>query len=241
LKSAVILGASGTIGSAVAHQLALEGWSLYLQGHTRFGQVKSLAEQLAIQYPKQDFFALSFDLARPNEMNVFLASLFTVDALVLAQGYTQRGLFTEMSSEEMQRMWHVHVHVPLQLIQKLQPKLARSGHGRIVFISSVYGQAGSSLEVFYSMTKGAQDAFVKAYSKEAASLGITVNAVAPGAIDTQMNTFLSEEETQFLVDEIPVGRIGVPDEISFWVSQLLKESAGYMTGQILTVSGGWLG
>src|SRR5699024_398781 len=150
-----------------------------------------------------------------SKLAAFTDSLFSVDAVVFAQGYTHRSLFTEISADEMDRMWSVHVKMPLLLVQSLQSKLARSGKGRIVFISSVYGHVGSPMEVYYSMTKGAQDAFVKAYSKEIASMNITVNAVAPGAISTPMNGFLDAAEKEELLEEIPAGRIGLPADVSF--------------------------
>ncbi len=141
---------------------------------------------------------------------------------------------------QMDDLWEMHVKMPILIIQTLYEKINRSGNGRIVFISSIYGEVGSGLEVLYSTVKGAQIAFVKAYSKEVASMGVTVNAICPGAIDTQMNTHLQKDEKEALLEEIPLGRMGRPDEISFWVSQLLKDDSRYMTGQAIYVSGGWL-
>src|SRR5699024_2591122 len=137
MKTALILGASGAIGASISFKLAEEGWSLYLQGFTQFEKVKQMAEEFSEKYPKQDFFALSFDLVDESKLAAFTDSLFSVDAVVFAQGYTHRSLFTEISADEMDRMWSVHVKMPLLLVQSLQSKLARSGRGRIVFISSV--------------------------------------------------------------------------------------------------------
>ena len=96
------------------------------------------------------------------------------------------------------------------------------------------------MEVLYSTTKGAQLAFVKAYSKEIASLGITVNAISPGAIDTKMNQDFTSTEVKELENEIPLGRLGSVSEISFWVMQLVDKRSAYMTGQSIVISGGWL-
>ena len=240
MKSAVIIGASGDIGKAISRQLASEGWSLYLHGFTHIKEIKEEAIQLSSLYPTQDFFPLLFDLTKENDLDSFVSSLFSVDAVIFAQGYTKRCLFTEMTSLEMDQMWKVHVKVPLLLIQKLQHKLAKTSYGRVVFISSVYGFSGSSMEVFYSMTKGAQNSFVKAYSKEVSGMGITINAIAPGAIETPMNDFLEPHEKDELLESIPAGRLGKSKDVAFWVSQLLKKESGYMTGQTLAVSGGWL-
>ena len=140
----------------------------------------------------------------------------------------------------MQRKSNLHVKIPILITQAFQNKLHRDRNGRVVFISSVYGEMGSGNEVFYSTVKGAQLAFVRAYSKEVASWGITVNAISPGAIDTHMNEHYSDNDLEVLKQEIPMRRLGKASEVSFWVSQLLQPESSYMTGQSLTISGGWL-
>ena len=111
--------------------------------------------------------------------------------------------------------------------------------GNIVVISSIWGLTGASCEVVYSMVKGGQNAFVKALAKELAPSGIRVNAVAPGAIDTDMLRRFSEEELQSIANDIPIGRIGKPDEVAKTVSFLVSDAASYITGQIISVNGGW--
>ncbi|TFJ43312.1 3-oxoacyl-ACP reductase [Carnobacterium divergens] len=240
MKFALVMGASGDIGKAIAADLASDGWSLYLHGFKDHLSLDEQLERYQNQFPKQDFFKLTLDMTDEKGAATFLEALFQVDAVIFSSGFTSYQLLTEVSAVEMEKMWQVHLKTPLLLLQKLQPKLAKSTLGRIVFISSVYGEVGSAMEVLYSTLKGAQLAFVKAYSKEVASLGITVNAIAPGAIQTKMNSEFSETEVTELVQEIPVGRLGQPNEISFWAKQLLKKESSYMTGQTLTISGGWL-
>ena len=240
MKFALILGASGEIGRSVAEELAADGWSLYL--HYRHDE-KSVNEQITNytnQYPKQDFFKLHLDMVDVEEIPSFLDNIFQLDAIIFASGFTTFKLLTDANPSDMDNMWAVHVRTPILLAQQLQTKLARSHHGRIVFISSVYGEMGSAMEVLYSTTKGAQLAFVKAYSKEVASLEITVNAISPGAIQTKMNQNFTDEELISLKNEIPMGRMGKPAEISFWVKQLLAKQSAYLTGQSIVVSGGWL-
>ncbi|SFH77504.1 elongation factor P 5-aminopentanone reductase [Pisciglobus halotolerans] len=240
MKFALIMGASGAIGKEIAHELADDGWSLYLHYRSDEMSINEQIEQYAKQYPKQDFFKLHMDMANVEELPDFLNNLFQVDAIVFASGFTTFNLLTDADPKDMDNMWAVHVRTPILLVQQLQTKLALSKHGRIVFISSVYGEMGSAMEVLYSTTKGAQLAFVKAYSKEVASLGITVNAISPGAIETKMNQSFSKDDIQVLKDEIPMGRMGKTSEISFWVKQLLDERSAYLTGQSIVVSGGWL-
>ncbi|MGX7419676.1 elongation factor P 5-aminopentanone reductase [Carnobacterium gallinarum] len=240
MKFALIMGASGDIGGAIAQDLAKAGWSLYLHCHSDFTSVERQAKVYQKNYPKQDFFTLQLDMMNEAELPLFLESIFQLDAVIFASGFTHYHLLTETTALEMDQMWQVHVKTPILLVQSLQTKLAASGNGRIVFISSVYGEVGSAMEVLYSTTKGAQLAFVKAYSKEVISLGITVNAISPGAIATKMNQDFAEAELDWLNEEIPAGRMGTTTEISFWVQQLLEPLSQYMTGQSLVISGGWL-
>lgn len=240
MKAALIMGASGDIGKGIAEELAASGWSLYLHYHTDYQSVERQLQTYRAAYPQQDFFGLHLDMTVETGIPEFIRNIFQLDAIIFSSGFTTFQLLTEVTSETMDKMWAVHVKTPVLLIQKLQSKLAHSPNGRIVFISSIYGETGSSMEVFYSTTKGAQLAFVKAYSKEVASLGITVNAISPGAIETKMNGAFTELELTGLKEEIPVGRMGTISEISFWVHQLLESRSAYLTGQSIIVSGGWL-
>lgn len=240
MKWALVTGASGGIGTAISQRLAQEGWSLYLHYFANQNRVEVLLAELQERYPKQEFLPIQFDMEREDMLRRVQGSLFSLDAIVFAHGTTEYGLLSQLSEAKMDSLWQMHVKAPLLITQQLQEKLSRSQRARIVFISSVYGIAGSSNEVFYSTVKGAQIAFVKAYSKEVASLGMTVNAICPGAIQTAMNQHFAAEELTDLQADIPMGRLGNPSEIAFWAAKLLEEDSSYMTGQALTVSGGWL-
>lgn len=240
MKFALVTGASGDIGKAIAVELADEGWSLYLHYNTGKKNVSDLLTALRERYPHQDFMGLYMDMKKEEKVLEVIGNIFQLDAVVFASGFSEYQLLTEVSADEMHDLLAVHLTTPIQLIQQLQTKLTKSKFGRIVFISSVYGDAGSAMEVMYSTVKGAQTAFVRAYSKEVASMGITVNAIAPGAIDTKMVQTFTPEELTSLKEEIPLQRLGTPQDISFWVSQLLNKRSGYLTGQTITVSGGWL-
>ncbi|SFE32407.1 elongation factor P 5-aminopentanone reductase [Trichococcus pasteurii] len=240
MKAALVTGASGDIGTSIARDLAGSGWSLYLHYHSNREKINLLLSELQSAYPEQEFYPICLDLSDEAGVSTLADQIFSLQAIVFAHGRTEYGLLQDMTSLQMDVLWEMHVKMPILIIQALQGKIARSRNGRIVFISSIYGEVGSGLEVLYSTVKGAQIAFVKAYSKEVASMGVTVNAICPGAIDTQMNAHLENAEKEALLEEIPLGRMGRPDEISFWVSQLLKEDSRYMTGQAIYVSGGWL-
>lgn len=240
MKIALVTGASGDIGASISRVLAADGWSLYLHYHSNKQKVAELLAEFEVTYPRQEFFAVQADLADDAAVEKLKGQVFSLHAIVYAHGTTEYGLLHDLTPERMDDLWKMHVKVPILVTQAFQEKIHRAKNGRIVFISSVYGEMGSSNEVFYSTVKGAQIAFVKAYSKEVAGWGITVNAVSPGAINTHMNNHYSEADIAGLKRDIPMGRLGEPREVSFWVQQLLKEDSAYMTGQALTVSGGWL-
>jgi 3-oxoacyl-[acyl-carrier protein] reductase len=233
------MGASGDIGCAVAYELAKEGYSLYLHFHKNEKKVLNLQKELANNYPKQDFFVVYLDMLNEAEIENFLHQLFHVDCVIFANGFTTYKLLRSMSTDEIEELWKVHLKTPMLLLQKLEDKLAHSGTGRIVFIGSVYGQMGSAMETVYSTMKAGMEGFAKSYSKEVASLGITVNVVAPGAVDTQMNRQFSEEEFDEIISEIPIGRMVSATEVASAVKFLCSEQQSAITGSVIPVNGGW--
>ena len=162
-----------------------------------------------------------------------------IDLLVLNSGMSFYGLVTDMSDDDIDQMVNLHITSPFRLTQKLIPTMIRKRAGNIIVISSIWGIAGASCEVLYSMVKGGQNSFVKALAKELAPSQIRVNAIAPGAIETRMISNFSTEELTELEEEIPLGRLGQPDEIANTVSFLASKQASYITGQVISVNGGW--
>ncbi|MNV85088.1 3-oxoacyl-[acyl-carrier-protein] reductase FabG [compost metagenome] len=124
--------------------------------------------------------------------------------------------------------------------QIFMPYMVSQRYGRIINVSSVWGITGASCEVAYSASKGGVNAFTKALAKELAPSGVTVNAVAPGAVNTNMLSNLQEDEVRMLEDEIPVGRLATPNEISSLIYFLALPESGYITGQIISPNGGWI-
>lgn len=240
MKWALICGASGDIGTAVARRLAAQGWSLYLHYHTGKDRITALTTELQEQYSRQDFLPVAADLSEIDAAATIANQLFGLDAVIFAQGTTEYGLFHDSDPERFASMLRVQLQIPLRLVQLVEEKLAQRQHGRIVFVGSVYGGAGSAMEVTYSTIKGALSAFARAYSQEVAATGITVNVVAPGAVDTRMNAMFDDETRAAVAADVPAGRFATPQEIAYWVTGLLQPEAQYMTGQTLYVTGGWL-
>ncbi|MBU3851164.1 MAG: SDR family NAD(P)-dependent oxidoreductase [Candidatus Paralactobacillus gallistercoris] len=240
MKWVLVAGASGGIGRQVVDDLAAAGWNIYLHGHQHMTAIFEHVTQLQKQYPQQEFIPIQADLTTDAGVMQLINNLFQLDALVYTTGITYYGLLTQQTSQQWETLWQLHVKAPMLLCQQLQTKLAHAHHGRIILIGSVYGKAGSAMEVAYSTMKGAQSAFAKAYAQEIASLGITINVIAPGAVDTPMNQLFSPAEKAAIDEEIPVGRFAQPAEITYFVKSLLAPQASYLTGQTLYVSGGWL-
>jgi 3-oxoacyl-[acyl-carrier protein] reductase len=178
-----------------------------------------------------------YDVCR-QMVDTAVAKFGSVDVLVNNAGISSVGLFQDMSRDEWDRIWRVNVGAVFNCCQLVLPHMINAKSGKIINISSVWGNVGASCEVAYSATKGAVNSLTKALAKEVAPSGIQVNAVACGAIDTEMNSHLSADDKSALADEIPAGRFGTPAEIARIVKQL-TETPSYLTGQIITVDGGW--
>lgn len=237
---ALIMGSSGDIGTSTAKNLAKKGWSLYLHYNRNAARIEKLTRELTQNYPHQDFIPIQFDMEN-DSVDKLTQQIFGLDAVVFAQGNTYYKLLVDISEKEIDSLWKIHVKLPILILQQLQDKLAKTHHGRIVFIGSIYGKVGSAMEVVYSTVKGAMSSFADAYAKEVASLGLSVNVVAPGAVNTKMNTQeFSSEDLENVKDEIPADRLANPDEIADLVSYLVNIKSNYLTGQTIYFAGGWL-
>lgn len=233
----VLLGASGEIGESIARQLAGSGWSLYL--HWNANSTAALAQELSVLYPLQDFIPVHADFAQESSVQQLTNNIYDATGIVVASGQSLVKMLIDTTEQDMEALWRVHVKNPISAIQSLSSFFHRHNKSYVVFVSSIWGEIGASMETMYSSVKGAQLAFVKAYAKEMAPLGTRVNAVSPGFIQTKMNANFSPEELQEIEEEIPLG-LGSPQDIADAVDFLLGGKADYMTGQILRVNGGWL-
>lgn len=238
-RNALIMGASGDIGSACAYELAAAGFSLYLHYFKNQERISQLQRDLTERYPNQDFFMVSLDMKNPDAVPQFCQQLFALDTIVFAQGGSWYGLVSQMPQASMAELWQVHLETPVLLLQHLEKKLARASLGRVIFIGSLYGEVGSGLEAYYAAVKSAQVGFVKSYAQEVATLGITANVVAPGAVQTHLLNQFSSEELGALQKELPLLRLARPEEIAYFVGVCAAEKASYLTGSVLNVNGGW--
>ena len=238
-KYALVVGASGAIGSAICAELANNGWSLYLHYNSTAERVHEHTEQLHAKYPDQEFIPVQADFAQDDGAEHLAKQLFTLQAVVFAGGHAFFGLIEDTPVEEMSKLWKVHVQNPMRLLALTSKKLRVNLVSYVMFIGSIWGEAGAAGESVYSAVKGAQHAFVKSYAKEVAFNQIRVNAIAPGFIDTVMNHHLDEEERASINDEIPLGYAGSTEDVAKMVSFYLSGQADYVTGQIIRLNGGW--
>lgn len=234
-KWALITGASGGIGQAIAKTLANEGFNLYLHYHQNEQKVHELRDSLSVQS-----IPICADLSCVDGFYQLTGALtHSVDVLILNAGLSHVGLITDVTNEEVQKMVQLHITSPFLIAKHIIPFMVRNKHGKIIVISSVWGTVGASCEVLYSMVKGGQNTFVKALAKELAPSGINVNGIAPGTIETNMLKYFSDEDKQAILDEIPMGRFGKPEEIGHAVAFLISEKSSYINGEILNINGAW--
>ncbi|WP_053368848.1 elongation factor P 5-aminopentanone reductase [Bacillus sp. FJAT-27245] len=234
---ALITGASGGIGQAIAAELAARGYHLYLHYNTNMEAVEHLSARLSGH--GGEYVPVQADFSKQGGYKELLPNLVGVNAIVHCGGTGAYGLFQDIEDEEAESLFNIHVLNPILLTKELIPELLKKKTGSVIFISSIWGQTGAACETVYSAAKGAQISFVKALGKELAPSGIRVNAIAPGAVETPMLAGFTPEELAGLSDDIPMGRLGRPEEIANAAAFLLSGQASYITGHILSVNGGW--
>lgn len=235
---ALITGASRGIGAAAARALAAAGYNLILTCCSSLPALEDLADKLRKAYGGL-YLAVPADAGNAAETKQLFSQLKKLDVLINNAGISYVGLLSEMSCEDWRRIMSVNLDSCFYTCRHAVPLMLKRHAGKIINISSVWGSAGASMEVAYSASKGGMNTFTKALAKELAPSNIQVNAIACGVIDTAMNSCFSEEDMESLRKEIPADRIGKPEEVAELILQVIQAPA-YMTGQILTIDGGWI-
>lgn len=237
-KRALITGASRGIGEAAARALAEEGYDLFLVCKSSGEAISRLGEELAQKYGIYCETALC-DVSDAGQVETMIKKAGDIHILINNAAVSYVGLLTDMSLEEWHQVIGTNLDSLFYTCRLVAPQMVRRKEGRIINISSVWGNAGASTEVAYSASKGGVNAFTKALAKELAPSNIQVNGIAFGVIDTDMNACFSGEELEALEEEIPTGRMGSTAEAGEMIRMLAK-APGYLTGQILTMDGGWI-
>ncbi len=238
----LITGSSRGVGRACAIEFARLGCLVVINGAHNKEALENTKAQIHA-FGGQCIAILS-DVSTPDGAHNFISNakktFGEIDILINNAGISHIGLLTDMTSDDWNKILHTNLSSVFYCCQEALPSMIRKKSGRILNISSVWGICGASCEVAYSATKGGINAFTMALAKELAPSGISVNAIALGAVDTEMNAFLSTEERNALIDEIPAGRLAKPQEAAQFIYEIAMQTSSYMTGQVIRFDGGWI-
>ncbi len=240
-KTALVTGASRGIGAGISKILAGAGYNLILVCKKNERMLNKIASDIH-SHLDTEVLTLVGDVSDEyfvNEIKTSARMIFgQVDVLVNNAGIWQSGLVTETSLDTWNELVKTNLTGTFLMCRGIAPMMIEKKSGSIINISSIWGVHGASCESAYSATKGGVNAFTQALAMELAPSGIRVNAIAPGVIDTEMNSSYTKDELQDLQERIPLGRIGTPKDIGRTILSIINSP--YMTGQIITVDGGFL-
>lgn len=238
-KVALVTGASRGIGRAVALQLAKQGMLVI---GTATSQQNAEAISFYLQEDRLNGFGKILNISDAGAVKNLIEEINNTygapSILVNNAGITRDNLVLRMKDEEWLDVVNTNLNGTFYVIRACIKEMMKARWGRIINISSVVGSTGNPGQVNYSATKGAIDAMTKSLAQEVATRHITVNAIAPGFIKTDMTAVLNEKQQEMILEKIPMGRIGEADEIASIVGFLASDAASYVTGQIIHVNGG---
>jgi len=237
VKTVLITGASRGIGAATAEIFADNGYNVIINYNKNHERAKQIASKTGGNLIQADV----SDIAQTEKMiDSIISEYGKIDVLVNNAGISVTGTFDSISDEDARRLFDVNIFGTFNCTKLVLPHMLRRKYGKIINVSSMWGQVGASCEVHYSASKAAVIGFTKALAKEVGPSGITVNCVSPGFISTDMTACYTKEEVNAICEEIPVGRTGSPYEVAQAVFYLASEQAAYITGQVLGINGGMI-
>lgn len=240
-RVALVTGASRGIGASVVRALASDGIDVIIQ----YNEASEAASIVAKECRRFGVHAstVQADLRSAASIQQFVqhmnGSASLPNIVVHCAGLAHYGLLEDTEEQIWDDLMHIHLKSAYYLTKAFGASMRWQRWGRFVHLSSVWGLVGAAGEAAYAASKGGLNAFTKSMAKELAPSGITVNAVAPGAIETDMLATLDSEERETLCREIPLGRLGQADEVAQLVRFLVSDQSSYITGQVLGVNGGW--
>ena len=236
LKTVLIIGGSRGIGAACVRFFTRQGYRAAFTWHRREDAARALAQSTGA-------LPLACDARSPESVRSAVTqareALRHLDVLVYSAGIAGSRLLTELKNEDWRDMVDTNLSGALYAAREVLPGMISRKQGRILFIGSIWGQVGGSMECDYSAAKAGLIGLTRALAKEAGPSGITVNCICPGVIDTDMMAVYSQEEKAALAQETPLGRLGTPEDVAAAVGFLAGEEASFITGQILGVNGGF--
>ncbi len=241
-KTVLITGASRGIGAETARRFAKEGYAVGVNYCSSQTQAEELVRELeAMGVTAKAYQADVSDRAQVDRMmDAFFKDFGHMDVLVCNAGIARQELFTDVTLDQWRQMLGINLDGVFHCCQAALPDMIRRKSGRIITLSSMWGQVGASCEVAYSAAKAGVIGLTKALAKEVGPSGITVNCVAPGVIETEMNGLLTQEIKDALAEETPLERMGTPADVAEAIWFLASQGGSFFTGQVLAPNGGFI-
>lgn len=240
-KTVLITGASRGIGAQCAKTFAKDGFNVAINYFKSQPQAQKLKEEILLGGGVAEIFCA--DVSDGNAVESMVKDVLKVfgkiDVLICNAGIAHSGLIVDATVEDFDRIINVNFKGVFNATKSVLPFMLSSATGNIICISSVWGQTGGSCEVLYSASKSAVIGFSKALAKEVGLMGVRVNCVCPGVVDTDMLSNLTKEDKLQLAEQTPLNRLGTPQDIANAVLFLAKEQSSFITGQVLGVNGGF--
>ena len=241
MSTIIITGASSGMGKQIAIYMASYFDNIAITGYKHRDELEITAQEI-LALGKNCYTCVG-DISDYDFVTTFISNVHekygTIDVLINNAGISYVGLLTDMTYEDWRCVIDTNLTSVFNTCRQTVPYMVSAKSGKIINISSMWGQVGASCEVAYSASKGGVDSFTKALAKELAPSNISVNAISCGIIDTPMNNCFSKEDIDNLTDEIPVGRLGTPLEVSELIYNVIN-SPSYLTGQIIRIDGGFI-
>ncbi len=241
MKTVLITGASRGIGREIAIKFATEGYNIVLNYNNSETKAKSIAKQIEKLGVK--CLIVKADVSIESEVldmvNLAIKKFGRIDVLVNNAGVALSKLFQLTTTDEVARVFGVNTFGVINCSKAVVPSMISEKAGKIINISSIWGKVGASMETIYSASKGAVIAFTMALAKELAPSNISVNCVCPGVIDTDMLLEYTEDDKNELKQQTPLNRLGTPQDVANAVYFLASDNATFITGQVITVDGGF--
>ena len=239
-KIAIVTGASRGIGREVAKELAESGITVIANYNKSEEEAKKLQQELEEQNFKLEIFKA--DVSKREDVKKLVEYTIEkhgkIDILINNAGISEYKLFTDETDEDWDKLINTNLYSAFAMSQEVIPNMVHNKKGCIINISSIWGIVGGSLEVLYSISKAGLDGMTKALAKELGPSNIRVNSIAPGMINTKMNSKFTEKEIEEIKEEIPLERLGDPQDIAKCIKWLIEDN--YTTGQVISINGGWV-
>lgn len=235
-KTVLVTGSSRGIGKGIALEFAKSGeYKIVINCSRSVDELNKTLDE--IKQFSTDVIAYPCNVSDYNAVQDMFQNIGNVDVLINNAGMSYVGLFNQMQPSDWQKVMDTNLNSVYNCSRLAVPSMIKNKYGRIINISSIWGNTGASCEAVYSASKGAVNAFTKALAKELAPSGILINSIACGVIETEMNDFLSAEEKFNLIEEIPLMRFGTQEEVAKLALFLASDDSSFLTGQIITLDG----